>query len=95
MAPTLLLLCPILIPVMATLGVNELQFGAIMIVGCAIGLVTPPVGMCLNAATKICGLSITSIFWHAFPFIVCNVIILILVTFVPEISLWLPGLLMK
>ena len=94
-APTILLLCPILIPVMANLGVNELQFGAIMIVGCAIGLVTPPVGMCLNAATKICGLSITSIFWHAFPFIICNVIILILVTFVPEISLWLPGLLMK
>jgi tripartite ATP-independent transporter DctM subunit len=93
--PTLLLLCPILIPVMANLGINELQFGAIMIVGCAIGLVTPPVGMCLNAATKICGLSITSIFWHAFPFIICNVIILILVTFVPEISLWLPGLLMK
>lgn len=93
--PALLLLCPILIPVMAHLGVNELQFGAIMIVGTAIGLVTPPVGMCLNAATKICGLSITSIFWHAFPFIICNVIILLLVTFVPEISLWLPGLLMK
>jgi TRAP-type C4-dicarboxylate transport system permease large subunit len=80
---------------MANLGVNELQFGAIMIVGCAIGLVTPPVGMCLNAATKICGLPITSIFWHASPFIICNVLILFLVTFVPEISLWLPGLLMK
>lgn len=93
--PTLLLLCPILIPAMAHLGVNELQFGAIMIVGTAIGLVTPPVGMCLNAATKICGLSITSISWHALPFILCNVIILILVTFVPEVSLWLPGLLMK
>ena len=94
-SPALLLLSPILIPVMASLGINELQLGAIMIVGTAIGLVTPPVGMCLNAATKICGLSITGIFWHAFPFILCNVIILLLVTFVPEVSLWLPGLLMK
>jgi tripartite ATP-independent transporter DctM subunit len=94
-APTLLLLCPVFIPVMAALGVNELQFGAIMIVGCAIGLVTPPVGMCLNAATKICKIPITEIFWHASPLLVCNVIILFLVTFVPQISLWLPGLLMK
>ncbi len=94
-SPSLLLLCPILIPVMAHLGINELQLGAIMIVGTAIGLVTPPVGMCLNAATKICDLSITSIFWHAFPFLLCNVLILLLVTFVPEVSLWLPGLLIK
>jgi tripartite ATP-independent transporter DctM subunit len=92
--PTILLLCPILIPVVKTLGVGELQFGAIMISGCAIGLVTPPVGMCLNAATKICGLPITSIFWNALPFIICNILILILVTFVPEVSLWLPSLLM-
>lgn len=94
-SPSLLLLCPILIPVMAHLGINELQLGAIMIVGTAIGLVTPPIGMCLNAATKICDLPITSIFWHAFPFLLCNVLILLLVTFVPEVSLWLPGLLIK
>ncbi len=93
--PTLLLLCPVFIPVMAALGVNELQFGAIMIVGCAVGLVTPPVGMCLNAATKICKIPITEIFWNASPLLVCNVIILLLVTFVPQVSLWLPGLLMK
>lgn len=92
--PTLLLLCPILIPIMGYFGVGELQFGAIMITGCAIGLVTPPVGMCLNAATKICGLPITEIFKSALPFIACNVLVLILVTFIPEISTWLPSLFM-
>ncbi len=92
--PTLLLLCPILIPVMQYFGVSELQFGAIMITGCAIGLVTPPIGMCLNAATKICGMPITKIFESALPFIICNVIVLILVTFVPEVSTWLPSLFM-
>jgi len=93
--PSLFLLCPILIPVMGQLGVNTLHFGTIMIVGLAVSLVTPPVGMCLNAATKICGMPITKIFRHAIPFLICNVIILILVTFVPAISLWLPGLIIK
>ncbi|MDC7218705.1 MAG: TRAP transporter large permease [Spirochaetales bacterium] len=88
----LYLLCPILLPVMAGFGVSPLQFGAMMIVGLAIGLVTPPVGMCLNAATKICGMSITKIAYHALPFIICNIIVLLLVTFWPAVSVWLPSL---
>ena len=62
--PALLLITPLLLPVMNSIGVDTLQFGAIMIVGLAIGLVTPPLGMCLNACTKIrdCDLSIVGIF---------------------------------
>jgi len=91
--PCILLVAPILLPVMRQFGMNELQFGAVLIVGLAIGLVTPPVGMCLNVANKICGLSIVDIFKEALPFIICNVIVLVLVTFVPQVSLWLPSLL--
>jgi tripartite ATP-independent transporter DctM subunit len=90
--PCILLITPILLPVMQQFGMNELQFGAVIIVGLAIGLVTPPVGMCLNVASKICGMSIIDIFKSASPFIVCNIIILFLVTFVPATSLWLPSL---
>jgi tripartite ATP-independent transporter DctM subunit len=90
-APALYLLSPILLPIMTGFGVHPLQFGAMMIVGLAIGLVTPPVGMCLNAATKICGLPITTIAKHAIPFIICNIIVLLLVTFVPAVSVWLPS----
>jgi tripartite ATP-independent transporter DctM subunit len=93
--PALLLVVPILLPVMEGLGVSALQFGAIMIVGVAIGLVTPPVGMCLNAAAKISKMDITDIFKGALPYIVCNFIILLLVTFIPALSLWLPGLVFK
>ena len=89
--PCILLISPILLPVMKQFGMNELQFGAVIIVGLAIGLVTPPVGMCLNVASKICRMPIIDIFKSAVPFILCNVIVLILVTFVPAISLWLPG----
>ncbi len=91
--PCILLIGPILLPVMRQFGMNELQFGAVLIVGLAIGLVTPPVGMCLNVANKICGMSIVDIFKSAVPFIICNVIVLVLVTLVPWVSLWLPGLL--
>lgn len=93
--PALLLLTPILIPVMQYFGISDLQLGAIMIVGLAIGLVTPPLGMCLNAATKICKLSVVQIFKNALPFVLCNILILLLVTFVPSLSLWLPSLFMK
>jgi TRAP-type C4-dicarboxylate transport system permease large subunit len=83
---------PMLMPVVEGIGINRLQFGAIMIVGVAIGLVTPPIGMCLNAAAKISKMEITGIFKGALPYLVCNVIVLLLITFIPEISLWLPGL---
>ena len=92
--PVIILITPILLPVMTSLGISPLQFGAIMIVGCAIGLVTPPIGMCLNAGSKVSKLSITEIFKAALPFIICNVIVLLLVTFIPELSVWLPGLVM-
>lgn len=91
--PCILLIAPILMPVMNAIGMNELQFGIIMVVGLAIGLVTPPVGMCLNVAAKISGLSILEVFKNAIPFLICNIIILLLVTFVPGISLWLPRML--
>jgi tripartite ATP-independent transporter DctM subunit len=90
--PCILLVAPILMPVMRQFGMNEIQFGAVLIVGLAIGLVTPPVGMCLFVGSKISGLSIMKIFKEALPFLICNTIVLFLVTFVPQISLWLPQL---
>ncbi len=90
--PCILLISPILLPVMQQFGMSELQFGAIIIVGLAIGLVTPPVGMCLNVASKICGMDIVAIFKSALPFIICNVIVLVGITFIPALSLWLPSL---
>ncbi len=89
--PCILLISPILLPVMQQFGMSELQFGAIIIVGLAIGLVTPPVGMCLNVASKICNMDIISIFKSAVPFIVCNIIVLMGVTFIPALSMWLPS----
>lgn len=92
--PAILLLVPVLLPVMRQFGISDLQFGAIMITGLAIGLCTPPVGMCLNACSKINGMPIVDIFKGAAPFLICNVFVLVMITFIPEVSTWLPSILM-
>ena len=94
-SPAILLLTPVFLPAMQSLGVDAIQFGAILISGLALGLVTPPVGMCLNVASAISGLGIGKIFKGALPFLLANIITLILISFVKPFTLWLPELFMK
>ncbi len=94
-SPAILLLAPVLLPSMAVIGVSSIQFGVLLIAGLAVGLVTPPVGMCLNVASAISGLKITTIFKAAVPFLLANIITLLAISFFPQVTLWLPGLLMK
>ncbi|MGD8521266.1 MAG: TRAP transporter large permease [Desulfobacterales bacterium] len=93
-SPAILLLTPVFLPVMKILGIDGIQFGVILISGLAMGLVTPPVGMCLNVCSAISKLQIGTIFKAAAPFLLANLITLILITFIPALSLWLPSILM-
>ncbi len=92
-SPAILLLTPILLPVMNQYGFSTLQFGAMMITGLAIGLVTPPVGMCLNACNKINGMPVIEIFKHAIPYLACNIVVLIAISLFAPLTTWLPTLL--
>ena len=94
-SPAILLLTPVFLPAMKVLGINGIQFGVILITGLAVGLVTPPVGMCLNVCSAISRLQIGTIFKAALPFLLANLITLILITYIPALSLWLPSFLMK
>ena len=94
-SPAILLLTPVFLSAAQALGISSVQFGAILITGLAIGLVTPSVGMCLNAGSAISRLSIGRIFKASIPFLLANIITLVLITLLPPLSLWLPGLLMK
>ena len=89
-SPAILMLTPILLPIMRALGVSDWQFGGIFIIGLAIGLVTPPVGMCLNVCNKINGMPVMKIAKGALPYIICNIIVLILITFIPELTTAVP-----
>ena len=92
-SPAILMLTPIMLPVMQSYGFSALQFGAMLITGLAIGLVTPPVGMCLNACNKINRMPIISIFKGALPYITCNVIVLVAISLFPTLTTWLPAIL--
>jgi tripartite ATP-independent transporter DctM subunit len=91
-SPAILLLTPVFLPTMDLLSISRIQFGAILISGLAVGLVTPPVGMCLNVASAISKLGIGTIFRAALPFLLANIITLILITYIPQLSMWLPTL---
>lgn len=92
-SPAILLLTPIMLPVMQNYGFSPLQFGAMMITGLAIGLVTPPVGMCLNACNKINRMPVVEIFKGALPFVICNIIVLLAISLWKPLTTWLPLLL--
>ena len=65
----------------------------LMITGLAIGLVTPPVGMCLNACNKINRMPIIAIFKGALPYLICNIIVLLAISLCGPLTTWLPQLL--
>ena len=90
MAPLILILTPILLPVVKTLGVDPVHFGMIMMVNLGIGLITPPVGAVLFVGSAVAKLRIEVVVRAMAPFFFILLLVLGLVTYIPAISLWLP-----
>ncbi len=91
---SLLILFPILLKVAVTVGIDPVQFAVIAVLNLIIGLNTPPVGVCLFVASGIGKVPIERIARAGFPFLIVSLIVLLLVTYIPQISLFLPALLM-
>lgn len=90
-----IILAPILVPVVVKLGVDPVQFGMIMCVNLAIGLATPPVGPTLYVACRIAKISLEQITKAILPYIIASVCALLVITYIPQVSLFLPNLLIK
>jgi tripartite ATP-independent transporter DctM subunit len=93
MTPATLIFTPILLPAVMALGVDPVHFGIILITNLCIGLCTPPVGTCLFLACSVGKTSIARVVPRAVPFFIAMLIALVLITYIPGISLWLPQLL--
>jgi tripartite ATP-independent transporter DctM subunit len=93
LAPMLLICTPILLPVMVKFGVDPVHFGMIMILNLGIGLITPPVGPTLFVGCAIGKVTMEDVSKELWPFYAVMCIALLLVTYVPAISLWLPSFL--
>ncbi|WP_053983593.1 TRAP transporter large permease [Niameybacter massiliensis] len=89
----IIILTPILLPVVTVLGVNPIHFGIIMIMNLAIGFITPPLGANLFMACQVGDITFDNLVRKIFPWIVVMIIVLMIVTFIPEISLILPRIL--
>lgn len=92
MAPMILIMTPILLPVATALGIDPIHFGIIMILNCGIGLITPPVGTVLFIGCALGKVPVSQATKASWPFFFAMCIALLLVTYIPQISLWLPHL---
>ncbi|WP_428503564.1 TRAP transporter large permease [Roseateles sp.] len=92
MAATILICTPIFLPICQQYGMDPLQFGILMLINCALGLNTPPVGSTQFVGCAIGGISVGQVMRSIWPFYGALLATLALVTFVPAISLWLPTL---
>ena len=89
------ILVPVLLPIAMKVGVDPVHFGVIMVLNLMIGLLTPPVGMVLYVLSRVSGVSFEECTKATLPFLIPLVAVLLLITYVPEFSMWLPTLIYR
>ena len=92
MAPMILIMTPILLPVVMQFGMDPVHFGLILILNSGMGLLTPPVGTVLFVGCAIGKVSVQEGTKAMWPFFCAMIVVLMLITYVPQISLWLPSM---
>lgn len=96
MTPAVLIFTPIFLPIVTSqLGMDPIHFGIIMVLNLSVGLCTPPVGSVLFIGCSVANLKIEKVVKPLLPLFIAMIVVLLLVTYIPELSLWLPGMLVK
>lgn len=90
--PAVLIFTPIFLPLVTELGMDPVHFGIIMVLNLCIGICTPPVGTLLFVGSGVAHVKVTEVIKPLLPFLLTMVIILFIITYVPELAMWLPGL---
>ena len=90
----MLLVVPILMPVIMRMGIDPVHFGVMMTLNLMIGLLTPPVGLCLYCVSSVAKLPISDLVKEVWPYLIALLVVLLLVAFWPSLTVWLPNLVM-
>lgn len=90
-APATLLLAPILYPVAMSYGIDPIHFGIVFCMNLTIGLITPPIGLMLFVGSNVTGVKLSLLYKRIWPFVCTELIVLLVITYVPFLSTWLPG----
>jgi TRAP-type C4-dicarboxylate transport system permease large subunit len=93
MAPLIIITTPIFLPVAVAFGVNPVHFGTVLVLNAGIGLITPPVGSVLFVGAAIGKIGIAETLRTIWPFYLAGLAVLVVVTYWPSVSLWLPSVL--
>lgn len=91
----LYILCPILFPITQKLGIHPVHLGTVMVVNLALGLITPPVGVNLFTGCGVADIPLSAMIKKVWPFVIAVLLVLLLITYVPGISMLLPNLMAK
>lgn len=92
MTPAVLIFTPIFLPVVTAIGIDPVHFGIIMVMNLCIGLCTPPVGSVLFVGIGVAGISLEKVIKPLIPLFIAMIAVLLFVTYIPQLSLFLPGL---
>ena len=92
MTPAVLIFTPIFLPVVTKLGLDPVHFGIIMVLNLCIGLCTPPVGSVLFVGVGVAKTSIQKVIKPLLPLFLAMIVALFLITYIPQLTLWLPGI---
>ncbi|MBI9063678.1 MAG: TRAP transporter large permease subunit [Marinilabiliaceae bacterium] len=91
MTPAVLIFTPIFLPIVTSMGIDPIHFGIIMVLNLSVGLCTPPVGSVLFIGCSVADVKIEKVIKPLLPMFIAMIICLMLVTYLPQISMWLPG----
>ena len=89
----ILIVAPIFLPIIAQMGMSQLQFGVIMVLASMIGLLTPPVGMSLYAVSSVTDVPMLELSKEVIPYVIGILIVLLLCAFITPLCTWLPSIL--
>ncbi|MCT4586957.1 MAG: TRAP transporter large permease subunit [Carboxylicivirga sp.] len=92
MTPAVLIFTPIFLPIVTNMGVDPTHFGIIMVLNLSVGLCTPPVGSVLFIGCSVANVKIDRVIKPLLPMFLAMIVVLLIVTYIPQVSMWLPGL---
>lgn len=92
MTPAVLIFTPIFLPIVVNMGIDPIHFGLIMVLNLSVGLCTPPVGSVLFIGCSVANVRIEKVIKPLVPMFIAMIVVLLLVTYIPQISMWLPNL---
>jgi C4-dicarboxylate transporter, DctM subunit len=87
----MIIMVPILLPLVVAAGMDPVHFGIIVAINLTLGMITPPVGICLFIGSTIAKVPLERVAWATLPFLLVSIVILYIITFSPGLVMWLPG----